>query len=168
MFDKESPNERYLWRLPPTPENLDELRRGYRSLYSERELREVLDKYVGEKHDIHRRFPELISGAYGPCHPQEFALQHCNSHITLIEEVLNAKARSQKPRDTPERRRAKARRQDFMSSYLKKRTLSATSTHSGVGWSSLHRWFNGKSRLGAENVAKLAEFLKVDSKQIPN
>jgi len=168
MFEKESPNDRYLWRLAQTPENLNELRRGYRSLYSERELRELLDKYIGEKNDIHRRFPELISGAYGPGHPQEFALKHCNSHITLLEEVLNAKARSQKPRDTPERRRAKGHRQDFMSSYLKKWTLSATSTRSGVGWSSLHRWFNGKSRLSPENITKLADFLKVDSKQIPN
>jgi hypothetical protein len=61
-----------------------------------------------------------------------------------------------------------AQRQKFMTPFLKKKTLSAIATHSGVLHSSLHRWYNGKSRLSVENRAKLATFLKVDLETIPN
>lgn len=88
---------------------------------------------------------------------------------------VETKPGQRKPAGTPEVARGRepdkkkaAQRHAFMALHLLNQTLSGIATRSGVMHSSLHRWHDGRSRLSPENHAKLATFLKVDPKTIPN
>ena len=62
-------------------------------------------------------------------------------------------------------------RQTFMKPHIapaRKRTLNAVADNSGVRQSSLSRWYRGEVRLSEVNIVRLADYLKVDRKLIPN
>ena len=90
MFEKDSPNWRYAWGLQPNSENLLELRGWYDSR-DELSLKHELDDQIDKKSRILRNFPELATGTYGPGHPQEFNVKHCDTHILLIQEALQSR-----------------------------------------------------------------------------
>lgn len=60
------------------------------------------------------------------------------------------------------------RRRAFLAPFLERQTLSAIALESGVLHSSLHRWSTGKCRLRSDNLAKVADYLRVPVSDIPN
>ncbi len=75
---------------------------------------------------------------------------------------------------SPSRKRAsnrssdKAARAAFLKSHLLKDTRNSIAEGAGIAPSSLQRWHEGKTRLRVDNAAKLARFLGVDPRTIPN
>lgn len=65
-----------------------------------------------------------------------------------------------------------AARQSFMAPHLapvpRKPTRNAFAMDAQIVQSSFSRWYNGKQRLGKENLGKLAGLLSVDATKIPN
>lgn len=64
--------------------------------------------------------------------------------------------------------RAATQRRAFMRQHLLKRTRSAIATGAGIAASSLYRWLSGEQQIRADTLDKLAKFLGVDAKEIPN
>jgi len=59
-------------------------------------------------------------------------------------------------------------REKFLRPYLTTESRNAIAEHAEIEPSSLQRWHVGKSRLREDNLGKLAKYLTVDAKTIPN
>jgi hypothetical protein len=74
--------------------------------------------------------------------------------------------------ETSEPESKASKRQKFINPYIaptpRKPTLNALADRTGIGQSSLSRWYRGLSRLSSTNLELLANYLKVDKNTIPN
>jgi len=160
MFEKDSPNWRYLHGLPMTDENKAELSEYYSSL-PEVALKGELDEFQDKKRRIVTKFPELASGRYGPGHEQAFYLEHCDAHISLISTVLK------QPRATW-RGRGNSRK-DFVIPILEQKGWSILdwAGESGLDFHTANDYLKGTTKPYRSTRVKLAKALGVDVEVLP-